>query len=163
VFLWKVLAFQTLDACSYVKCLLFEPLMRVLTKSDCPSNCVGILFAVECLRNSKRLNFSCVPSLGDVEQAGIHTKNVTGRIVTISLAYSRGRQNVVSAPPPKHTISRVGQNLIYTLYMIVYLVISLPTYRIYTGKEIHIWFCPTLAVRLNMKRQQFGTAHWHMC
>ena len=38
--------------------------------------------------------------------------------------------------------SRVGQNCIYAPYMTVYLVISLPTYRIYT---VYIWFWPTLA------------------
>jgi len=40
-----------------------------------------------------------------------------------------------------NVIVRVGQNRIYTPYMTVCMVISLPKYRIHT---VYIWFWPTL-------------------
>ena len=41
------------------------------------------------------------------------------------------------------TIYRVGQNRIFTPYMTLFLVLSLPKYRIYT---VYIWFWPTLCM-----------------
>jgi len=43
-------------------------------------------------------------------------------------------------------INRVGQNRIYAPNMTVYLVISLPKYRIYT---VYIGFWPTLQMKSN--------------
>jgi hypothetical protein len=40
-------------------------------------------------------------------------------------------------------VCRVGQNRMYIPYITVFLMISLPKYRIYT---VHIWFWPTLGV-----------------
>ena len=47
-----------------------------------------------------------------------------------------------------HCMCRVGQNCIYTPYMTVYLVISLPKYRIYT---VYIWFWSTLCMCLHIR------------
>ena len=65
---------------------------------------------------------------------------------------------------------RVGQNRIYTLYMTVYLVTSLPKipyiHHIYI--YIYIWFWPTLlscdhcSVQVTLLRSLLGAGHFHV-
>jgi hypothetical protein len=64
--------------------------------------------------------------------------------------------SVIVAVPVQLRTSRIGQNRVFTPYMTVHLVISLPKKRIYT---VYIWFWQTLHIRCGSKRFK-GVAHF---